>query len=443
MTALKPDSGLSEREREVLLLAADGLTDKEIALKLDIGIKTVRTYWDRMRVKYGAASRTQCLAMALRGAFEAVAESEERLRIFVHNMPVMFSAYDERMNVIKSNLECARVTGFDLVDLEENPRFLEMVYPDPVARQRRLVDFTSQLGDYKDLEVDLVCKDGSSKTIAWSSTAKDNPIPGWHSWAIGVDVTEKRRAERLLAASEARYRQLLETSNQGVWIIDTEHRTSFANQCLAEMLGSSIEELVGKTIDQIHAENDPELLHDLISNGADAGARVSFNFKFKRKDGETLWAAVDVSPMFDADNILTGHSAVLQDISHRKRMEHQVRQTSEAYSGLINAAKTPLMRFLPDMSLIWANFQLNGKVLSSLSREKLRDSLAPQAKWESGLTRVFESGEQTSFDAQLAAKCGPVFTKVTLIPEPSESFGVESVVAVLDSPELLCTLLER
>src|SRR6476469_3339947 len=80
----QPDLGsttLSEREKEVLFLAGDGLTDKEIALRLSIGPKTVRTYWDRMRAKLGAASRTEVLAKALRSAYETLAESEQQLRL--------------------------------------------------------------------------------------------------------------------------------------------------------------------------------------------------------------------------------------------------------------------------------------------------------------------------------------------------------------------------
>lgn len=57
---------LSERERTVLLLAADGLTDKEIASNLGLSLKTVHTYWDRMRQKFDASTRTQVFAKFLR-----------------------------------------------------------------------------------------------------------------------------------------------------------------------------------------------------------------------------------------------------------------------------------------------------------------------------------------------------------------------------------------
>jgi PAS domain S-box-containing protein len=57
---------LSDRERTVLLLAADGLTDKEIAKHLILSQRTIGTYWERMRDKLGHYSRTQLVARFVR-----------------------------------------------------------------------------------------------------------------------------------------------------------------------------------------------------------------------------------------------------------------------------------------------------------------------------------------------------------------------------------------
>lgn len=56
---------LSERERKILTLAGEGLIDKEIAQHLEIQLATVRTYWERLRVKLGASNRTHAIALAL------------------------------------------------------------------------------------------------------------------------------------------------------------------------------------------------------------------------------------------------------------------------------------------------------------------------------------------------------------------------------------------
>ncbi|RYG44918.1 PAS domain-containing protein [bacterium] len=61
---------LSDRERTVLLLASEGLTDKEIARSLNLSRRTIGTYWERMRAKLGPFPRTQLVAKFLRHSGE-------------------------------------------------------------------------------------------------------------------------------------------------------------------------------------------------------------------------------------------------------------------------------------------------------------------------------------------------------------------------------------
>jgi PAS domain S-box-containing protein len=56
---------LSERERQLVVLASKGLTDTAIALKLGISLATVGTYWGRVRIKFGPLNRTELVAVFL------------------------------------------------------------------------------------------------------------------------------------------------------------------------------------------------------------------------------------------------------------------------------------------------------------------------------------------------------------------------------------------
>jgi PAS domain S-box-containing protein len=77
---MKRKDEYSAREREILLLAADGLTDKEIADRLGIAISTVSTYWIRLRGKSGAVNRSQALVKILGEELrEAVRQAQRAL----------------------------------------------------------------------------------------------------------------------------------------------------------------------------------------------------------------------------------------------------------------------------------------------------------------------------------------------------------------------------
>ena len=134
-------------------------------------------------------------------AEDALKESDERLRLVVENMPVMLDAFDDSGNIVTWNSECEKVTGFSAGEIINNPGAGKILYPD-----RDYANYIQSMieeygGNFRNLEWDIVCKDGSVKTILWSNISEKYPIPGWHSWAIGFDITERRKAEEQIKRS--------------------------------------------------------------------------------------------------------------------------------------------------------------------------------------------------------------------------------------------------
>ena len=131
-----------------------------------------------------------------RPAEEAQRQSEERLRMVVDNIPVILNALDEQGNLVAWNKEWERVLGYSAEGAETAAFPVEQVYPDPAYRQWMLDAWRKHNGDFRDFEVDVACKDGTVRTISWSSIAKKCVIPGWATWNVGVDVTKRKRAEQ-------------------------------------------------------------------------------------------------------------------------------------------------------------------------------------------------------------------------------------------------------
>jgi len=143
-------------------------------------------------------------------AVQALHKTEEQLRTVVTNMPVMLDALDENGHVIVWNKECERVTGFKAAEVLGNPQAMEVLYPDRQSFRQIMAGREDRRNDWTNLELDLTRKDGAKRTVAWSNVSNRFPIPGWASWAVGVDVTERKRAERELQESLARLARILE-----------------------------------------------------------------------------------------------------------------------------------------------------------------------------------------------------------------------------------------
>ena len=125
-------------------------------------------------------------------------ESKEKLNFVIENMPIMMDAIDEKDNIIVWNKECEIVTGYSKEEIQNNPQIWETVYPDEDYKEKILKRIRELDCNFKDLEYDMVCKDGSVKTISWFNISKKFPIPRWHSWAFGIDVTGRKSTEEKL-----------------------------------------------------------------------------------------------------------------------------------------------------------------------------------------------------------------------------------------------------
>ncbi|HEY9736650.1 MAG TPA: PAS domain S-box protein, partial [Trichocoleus sp.] len=131
-------------------------------------------------------------------AEESLRLSEEQLRTVLENMPVMLDAFDEQGNIITWNQECERVTGYLAEEMIHSPAAFEQLYPDPSYREQMIANWASRGNCYRNWEWNLVNKSGETKIISWSNLSDDYPVPGWASWGVGVDITERKLAEYAL-----------------------------------------------------------------------------------------------------------------------------------------------------------------------------------------------------------------------------------------------------
>ena len=139
---------------------------------------------------------------------QALVANEAKWRNILDNMPVLLDAVDSDGIVTLWNQECERVTGYSADEVVGNPEAFAWFYPDSTYRQKMMSAWKERGNNYRDWEWPLTHKDGSQRMIAWSNLSDLFPIPELGVWGIGVDVTDRRRAEDALRRSEARYQRL-------------------------------------------------------------------------------------------------------------------------------------------------------------------------------------------------------------------------------------------
>jgi len=121
--------------------------------------------------------------------------SDEHQRKVLESMPVMLTAFDKEGHPVVWNAECERVVGFSAEEIIDNPQAVDLLYPEKVYRDSMIKEWNSGGHDYLNREWTITCKDGTRRIISWSSVSGRISVPGWATWGVGVDVTERKNAE--------------------------------------------------------------------------------------------------------------------------------------------------------------------------------------------------------------------------------------------------------
>ncbi|MBI2380807.1 MAG: PAS domain S-box protein [Gammaproteobacteria bacterium] len=158
------------------------------------------------------------------------------------------------------------------------------------------------------------------------------------------DITELKRSERRLAESEQKHRQLVENLQEGIWTIDANGHTGFVNARIAQMLGYSREEMLGKHVLHFVLPDDLERARQFMAQRA---LRRSENFElgFLRRDGGVLSAHVAASPLSEGGRH-AGTVLGIMDIAYLKQIETHLRQSEQRLMQVIDLV--PHMLFARD-----------------------------------------------------------------------------------------------
>jgi PAS domain S-box-containing protein len=175
-----------------------------------------------------------------------------------------------------------------------------------------------------------------------------------------ADITERKRAEDAIREGEMRYRRIIETTNEGVWLLDTKLHTSYVNRQMAEMLGYEPGEMVGRSVFDFYFPEDVEYKKQVLS-GRQQGRREQLDERVRRKDGSELWVRMAATPVFKDNGDFDGALAMMSCITERKAAEEALRESEERFRLVANTAPVMIWMSGPDtkptyFNQLWLDF---------------------------------------------------------------------------------------
>jgi len=174
----------------------------------------------------------------------------------------------------------------------------------------------------------------ASRSLKAVSLEREWVAGATHLAAVAI---QRDRAERAVRETDARYRQIVETAYEGVWVVDANARTLFTNDRAAQLLGYDPAELRGRRMvdfmDEASRRNAEGTFIEQLSTFSQ-----QHEVRFQRKDGTRFWALISGSPIRGEQGQSGGALAMITDISELKETEEALRRSAAEFRVVFESA---------------------------------------------------------------------------------------------------------
>jgi PAS domain S-box-containing protein len=270
-------------------------------------------------------------------AEETIKNSEQRLSQIINFLPNPTMVIDNEGTVVTWNQAMENLTGVRADDMVGKGNY-EYALPFYGERRPILIDLVKNWDAEYEKKYLSVKKDGKnliSESYHPSLGGKELYLHGTagliYDAAGGVagaieslrDITEKKKADDIIRENEARLSNILKTTNEGFWLIDTDDITLEVNDAMCEILQRPREKVVGKRINDFLDDKNIKIVREQEQVRGDVEKGL-YEVSLSRPDGSIVPCLVNAAPLVDADGNKIGSFGMFTDITERKQMEDEL-----------------------------------------------------------------------------------------------------------------------
>jgi len=170
--------------------------------------------------------------------------------------------------------------------------------------------------------------------------------------SIARDITERKRVEERIRASEKKYRDLVETTTDWVWEVDRDGVYIYVSPKVKDILGYEVDEVRGKTpfdlMPKDEAKKISKFFREKIIRKEPFFGLENIN---RHKKGHLVVLETSGIPIMDERGELVGYRGIDRDITERKKMEEMLWKTEEQHKKVIEN----IFKFVPEGLLVFTD----------------------------------------------------------------------------------------
>lgn len=252
---------------------------------------------------------------------------------------------------------------------------------------------------HKHFENTFVFPDG---TLGWFDLSIQ-PVPEG-VFILSIDITERKLQEEKLFDSEFRFRKLFENGPFGMVLANKDFQFRKANPAFCNIMGYSEEELQKFTFKDVSHPED--IIKDLPNIQKLINKEISIyktEKRYIRKDGQVIWGSLTVSAAYDSDGQFLYNLGIIEDITNRKRVEKELRESEQKYRLLFEDNPHPMwvydLETLNFLEVNQAAITKYGYSREEFLKMNLKD-IRPAGEIEKLMDNVRQDSDELSFSGE-------------------------------------------
>jgi len=276
---------------------------------------------------------------------QALRESERRFRALLGNVQMVAVQCDLAGRIEFINDYLLKLSGYRSEEIVGKPWF--DLFTPPEVRDRQRAAYFRKVGTAalrKHSEGEILTKAGPRRLISWNNTVlRDAYGEVCGTASLGVDITEARRGEAALRASEERYALAAQGANDGLWDWDLAADRIYLSPRWKAMLGHADGEITSRPsewLDRVHPDDARRIDGALAAHLDGRTPHLEAEHRVRHKDGSYRWVLVRGLAVRDAAEQVYRLAGSMTDISDRKVSEEKLLHDAlhDALTGLPNRA---------------------------------------------------------------------------------------------------------
>ena len=254
---------------------------------------------------------------------QALQEAEQKYRFLAEKMADLIWTMDLEGRYLYMSPSVEKLTGMNASDLIGMN--MTDVLPAASARIVRDLLVRAARGELDEVVFEMELLRTAGGTV-WTETSavilKDETGEAISVQGVTRDITRRIEAEKSLKEREEQYRRIVETAQEGIWVVDNEFKTTFVNERMAEILGYRVDEMIGRSA-YYYMDRESLSAADIELKQHKEGERHSHEWRLRHKDGSDVWVHVSGKGINDESGKQIGVLGMLTDITERRRAEEE------------------------------------------------------------------------------------------------------------------------